>query len=216
MNSVYVKICGITSPDDLKIAVEAGTDAIGMVIDVPQSLRNISLTQAKQLIKRIPDSIETVAVTVPKDLNDLVKIYNELNPSFIQIHGLEHLQKEIRSELSNTQLIGTFQVKSDIDIEAIKKMAKYFDAIMLDSYVPGKSGGSGVTHNWKVSKKVRLALNPKHFFLAGGLTPDNVKAAIEIVKPFAVDVSTGVESSPGKKDRTKVFQFIKNAKEVEM
>jgi phosphoribosylanthranilate isomerase len=216
MNSVYVKICGITSPDDLQIAVEAGTDAIGMVIDVPQSLRNISLTQAKQLIKRIPDSIETVAVTVPKDLNDLVKIYNELNPTFIQIHGLEHLQKEIRSELSNTQLIGTFQVKPDIDIEAIKKMANYFDAIMLDSYVPGKSGGSGVTHNWKVSKKVRVALNPKHFFLAGGLTPDNVKAAIEIVKPFAVDVSTGVESSPGKKDRTKVFQFIKNAKEVEM
>ncbi|NVM53496.1 MAG: phosphoribosylanthranilate isomerase [Candidatus Helarchaeota archaeon] len=216
MSRVRVKICGITSLKDLKTAVEAGTDAVGMVVDVSQSPRNVSITQAKKLIEATPVFIDTVAVTIPENVAYLMKIYKELNPSFIQVHGLENSLGEIREKLSDAHLIGGIQVKSGLDIDYVVKITNYFDAILLDSFVPGKKGGSGVTHDWEISKRIKEAIHPKPLILAGGLTPQNIKTAINTVKPYAVDVSSGVEASPGIKDRTKVIEFIKNAKEVEI
>ena len=216
MRQVRVKVCGITSIADLEIAAEAGADAIGMVVEVPQSSRNISMSKAKELINATPLFVETVVVTVPENVNYLQRIQEELNPSGIQVHGLNHVIAEVRNKVKRSLLIGTVQAKSNLMIEEVVKIASYCDAILIDSFVPGKKGGSGVTHDWDISRRVREGIHPKPLILAGGLTPQNVKQAISLVKPFAVDVSSGVEASPGKKDRMKVIEFIKNAKEVEI
>ena len=214
MNRVRVKICGITSVKDLNIAIEAGADAIGMVVDVAQSPRNITITQAKEIIKATPLFIDTVVVTVPEDINYLVKLNQELKPRILQVHGLENLYKKIRDKLPYVQLFGAVRVKPGLNIEEVIKFTSYLDAILLDSYVPGKKGGSGVTHDWEISKRIKKAIAPTPLILAGGLTPQNIKKAINTVKPNGVDVSSGVEASPGIKDRDKVFEFVKNAKEV--
>jgi phosphoribosylanthranilate isomerase len=216
MSKVRVKICGITSFNDLKLAIEAGTDAIGMVVDVPDSPRNISIEKAKEIVDATPVFVDTVAVTVPKDVSHLENICKEINPTCIQIHGLESAHKQIQERLLDTRLIGTLKAKPDLKLEDIKKYTESYHAILLDSYVPGKNGGSGLTHDWEISKRIKIAIHPKPLILAGGLTPSNVRKAINTVKPYAVDVSTGVEMSPGKKDQAKVFEFIKNAKEVDL
>jgi len=101
-------------------------------------------------------------------------------------------------------------------IDEVLEVAKVSDAILMDSCLPGKYGGTGETHDWKLSRRVRDAIHPKPFVLAGGLTPENVEEAIRMVKPYAVDVSSGVESHPGIKDECKVFEFTKRAKGVEI
>nr|MDO8079554.1 phosphoribosylanthranilate isomerase [Candidatus Freyarchaeota archaeon] len=214
MSRVRVKICGITSTKDLLIAVDAGADAVGFVVDVFQSPRNLTINEAKEIIKSTPIFVETVVVTVPKDLNHLEKIQKELNPSSIQLHGLNQKYKEIRKSLPNTHLIGAIQAESHQAIYTAAEAADVLDAVLLDSHVPGKYGGTGKTHDWEISKRVREAIYPKPLILAGGLKPENVEEAIQRVKPYAVDVSSGVESQPGVKNPEKVFEFIKNAKGV--
>ncbi|MEM3587107.1 MAG: phosphoribosylanthranilate isomerase [Candidatus Jordarchaeaceae archaeon] len=214
MSRVRVKICGITSKKDLITAVESGADAVGFVVNVPQSPRNLSIDKAKEIIKAAPIFVETVVVTVANEINQLIKICRELNPSSIQIHGFKKYS-EIRRSLPDTHLIGAIQADAQA-LNNATEAAKILDAILLDSYVQGKYGGTGVTHDWNFSKLVRDAIHPKPLIIAGGLKPENVKEAIQIVKPYAVDVSSGVESQPGIKDPKKVYEFIKNAKEVEI
>jgi len=216
MSRVRVKICGITSYRDLLIAVKAGVDAIGLVVDAPQSPRNLPINKAKKLMKAIPVFVETVVVTASKNLIHLEKIFRELNPHIIQVHGLTHMHKEIRELLPDECLIGAIQVKTSLNVNTVVEAADTFDAILLDSYIPGRHGGTGKTHDWKLSRHIRDTIYPKPLILAGGLNPENVKEAIRVVKPYAVDVSSGVESLPGVKDREKVFEFVKNAKEVEI
>jgi phosphoribosylanthranilate isomerase len=213
MRRVRVKICGITSREDLQSSVNAGADALGFVVDVPWSPRNLTSTKAKMLIDATPIFVDTVVVTVPKNVSQLEKIYNELTPDFMQIHGLRNKYWEIRDRLPDSRIIGAIQVKPNLTIDEAVEEANLFDAILLDSYVPNVYGGTGKTHNWKTSKEVREAIHPKPLILAGGLKPDNVTKAISIVKPYAVDVSTGVESSPGKKEEKKIVQFIKKVEE---
>ena len=216
MSRVRVKICGITSQKDLFMAVEAGADAVGFVVETPQSPRNLSINKAKRLIKSVPIFVEAVIVTVPKNLSHLERIYRKLHPDVIQVHGMFYMGEKIRELLPDTRLIGVIQVKSDLDVNAIIKMVDVFDAVLLDTPAPDGCGGTGKVHDWKLSRRIRDAIYPKPSILAGGLRPENVKKAIRIVKPYAVDVSSGVELSPGVKDRKKVFEFIKNAKGIEV
>ncbi len=107
-------------------------------------------------------------------------------------------------------------MKSDRVVDEAVKAANAFDAVLVDSFVSGKFGGTGRVHDWELSKRVKRLIHPKPLILAGGLNPENVQDAVRAVQPYAVDVSTGVESQPGIKDSKKVFEFIKNAKEVEV
>jgi len=215
VSKIRVKICGVTSIKDLNIAVKAGADAVGFVVEVPQSPRNLSMKEAKKLVKATPIFVTSVVVSVPEDTIHLERIYRKLNPNIIQIHGLNNSYEEIRDKLPNARLIGAISAQSKLTLNEAVEAAKVFDAVLLDSHVQGKYGGTGCAHNWNLSRRVRMLINPKPLILAGGLNPDNVKEAIRTVKPYAVDVSSGVESSPGVKDRTKVIEFTKKAKEVE-
>jgi phosphoribosylanthranilate isomerase len=215
MSRVRVKICGITSLKDLLMAVETGADAVGFVVDVPQSPRNLSLGKVKELMEATPIFVQTVVVTVPEDFSHLEKICEDLNPDAIQIHGLNSSYTKIQERHPGTQLVGAIQAKPGFDVENVVGMADISDAVLLDSYSPDKYGGTGRTHDWELSRRVRETISPKPLILAGGLKPENVKQAADVVKPYAVDVSSGVESFPGIKDQNKVLQFIRNAQEVE-
>lgn len=219
MRGVKVKVCGITREEDLTTAVDAGADAVGFVVGVTSSARNLTLKRAKELMKLTPVFVDNVAVTVPDNRDTLIKIYGKLKPDAIQIHG-ENLPEAstLRWKLSDVHLIKAVHVDPDPDavMKSALKASKSFDAVLLDSLAPGSHGGTGVIHNWELSKRIKEAIHPKPLILAGGLKPENVGEAIHIVQPYAVDVSSGVELCRGIKDPKKVFEFVKNAREASL
>ncbi|MEM2972270.1 MAG: phosphoribosylanthranilate isomerase [Candidatus Bathyarchaeia archaeon] len=216
MRIVKVKICGITNEEDLRMVCNMGADAVGFVVGVPSSPRNLTMEKAEKLVRLVPVFVKSVVVTVPKTIEDVLIVYERLKPNAIQIHGEETPNaKTLQEKMLGTSLIRAVSVKSRETVDKVAaEETKFFDAVLLDSYSPRKYGGTGMVHNWELSKKVREAIHPKPLILAGGLTPENVKDAIQTVKPYAVDVSTGVESKPGVKDPEKVEAFIKNAKNI--
>lgn len=214
MSKVRVKVCGITSLRDLSIAVEAGVDAVGFIVGVPESPRNLSMKEAEKLISRTPVFVETVVVSVPSSLKRLEEICRKLNPHSVQVYGLNRLNGHFREISHQTRLIGVVNVKPGLKVDEVVKDSREFDAVLLDSHLPGKYGGTGRTHDWSFSRQVRDAIYPKPLILAGGLTADNVEEAIRSVKPYAVDVSSGVESRPGVKDRKKVLEFVRKVRRV--
>jgi phosphoribosylanthranilate isomerase len=214
MNAVRVKICGITRKEDLDAAVAAGADAVGFVVCVAPSPRNIALEKAEKLIRQVPPFVKSVLVTVPRGIDEF-EMYEKLNPDAIQIHGENlHAAASIRLKIPNTLLIGAVNAHLTNALDVVSRAAKLFDAVLLDSFDNGRYGGTGIVHDWKLSKRVKQAIHPKPLILAGGLTPENVAEAVRTVQPYAVDVSSGVELQPGIKDHKKISKFIKNAKDV--
>jgi phosphoribosylanthranilate isomerase len=213
MTKVRVKICGITRKEDLDAAAAAGADAVGFVVGVASSPRNISLTEAETLIRQVPPFVKSVLVTVPESLTELAETCEALNPDAVQIHG-ENLQDvgSVRGKLPNMLTIGAVKANAAGAVEDAVKTAKVFDAVILDSFVQGKHGGTGIIHDWKVSKRIKQVVYPKPLILAGGLNPENVAEAVRTVEPYGVDVSSGVERQPGVKDNQKMVEFVKNAK----
>ncbi len=215
MRTVKVKICGITRKEDLEAASTAGTDAVGFVVNTPFSPRNISLEKAEKLIAQVPPFVKNVAVVVPTSINELVKIKEVLAPDVFQIHG-DNLSDyaSIRAKIPRTLLIRAINADPNRATALALQASKEYDTVLVDSFVKGKLGGTGIVHDWELSKRVKQAIHPKRLILAGGLNPENVAEAISKVKPYAVDVSSGVEISPGKKDKNKVREFIENAKDA--
>ena len=217
MRKVRVKICGITREEDLAVAVAAGADAVGFLVGVPSSPRNLTLERAERLLKQVPVFVDSVVVTVPDSIDSLVKIYNRLRPTAIQIHGEKTFQASvIRSKIRDVHLIKTVYAKTGNVTAAVIEDSKAFDAILLDSFTKEQYGGTGVVHDWELSRQIKQTIEPTPLILAGGLKPENVKEAILTVQPYAVDVASGVELRPAVKDPKKVLAFIENAKEVRM
>ncbi len=220
-----VKICGIKNTEDVRFTVNAGADAIGCVIDVPKSPRNIDIHQAKKIFDLLPPFVSSVAVLVPKKVNEIIKIVDLLQPDAVQIHGnnigfREH--EGLSSVLKSTKLIQSISVDvitgktnyiCNDPVKASEIISKVVDAIHIDSLVPGMAGGTGISYNWAIAKNIKQKVDVP-IILAGGLNSSNVANAIQIVKPFAVDTSSGVEASQGVKSQRKIFDFIKKAKEV--
>lgn len=217
MRRVRVKICGITRKEDLASAVTAGADAVGFVVGVVSSPRNLALDHAEKLMRQVPIFVEKVAVTTIENVDSLVSIYERLRPDSLQIHGKRVLNAStLLKRMPNARLIKAVSVKNGNVNEADLRATEPFHAVLLDSFVQGKEGGTGIVHNWELSKRIKQTIHPKPLILAGGLKPENVQKAIRIAQPYAVDVSSGVELSPRIKAPRKVFDFINNAKEVTM
>ncbi len=215
MRRVRVKICGITREEDLALAVAAGADAVGFLINVPSSPRNLTMERCERLLKQVPVFVDSVLVTVPEGVESLVKIYDRLKPTAIQIHGEKLCDaSSIRQKMVGARLIKTTYVRAAMVTSQVREDSKAFDAILLDSFARGKHGGTGRVHDWKLSRQIKQIIEPTPVILAGGLKPENVKDAILAVQPYAVDVATGVESRKAVKDPKKVQEFIENAKEV--
>jgi phosphoribosylanthranilate isomerase len=202
--SVKVKICGITNAPDALAAVKAGADLLGFMF-YEASPRNISLHTAAEIARLLPPFVVKVGVFVDADEDLVMRAIGDCSLNLLQFHGDETPEYCAQFGLMSMK---AFRIR---DVESLTALPAYpTEAWLLDAFVKGKPGGTGEKFNWN------LALEAKKFgkpiFLAGGLTPANVAAAIEKVQPYGVDVSSGVEASPGKKDPAKVKAFIKAAK----
>jgi len=200
---VKVKICGITSLEDARMAVDAGADALGFVF-YDKSPRNINPLEAAQIIAKLPPFIQTVGLFVNEEIEKINWTADYCGLDLVQLHGDETPEECLEV---NRRVIKAFRMQSIVSIEPLKKYQ--VSGYLLDAWSPDAYGGTGKTFNWEMAA---AASQYGRIILAGGLCPENVAEAIREVRPYAVDVSSGVESEPGKKDRNKVQEFIKFAK----
>lgn len=210
-----IKICGIKTENDLAAAINSGADAVGFITDVPvDSPRKITLAEASRLILKVPVFVTTVLVIMPENAHQAVRMIQAARPVAVQIHNALPLSELVKIKETGVKLIKTIQVyrdsKADIILKQIKELFGVADAILLDTALDGRTGGTGVPHNWEVSSKIVLNADIP-VILAGGLKPENVREAVRCVRPYAVDTASGVETA-GKKDEKKVMDFINNAR----
>lgn len=204
-----IKICGITNYEDAKAAVKLGVDMLGFIF-YKKSPRYIKPEDARDIIKQLPDNIESVGVFVNEDYHELKKAKEIAGFETYQLHGDE--TPEFCSGLKGNY-IKAIRIKNNIDI--INSLLFDTNKLLFDTFAEGEFGGTGKIFNWKLLSKTEL--DDKFVILSGGLTPENVSEAILTAKPDAVDVSSGVEKKPGIKDHNKIKLFIeavKNATEI--
>jgi phosphoribosylanthranilate isomerase len=204
--SVKVKICGITNVADALAAAAAGADMIGLMF-AEKSPRLISLATAVEIHRALPPFVLRVGVFVnpPEDL--VLRALGECGLSLLQFHGDE--TSEFCTQFGAMSL-KAFRIQNAESLAALENY--HTDAFLLDAHSKNGLGGTGETFNWDLAVDAQKFGKP--IFLAGGLTPDNVAEAVRKVQPFAVDVSSGVESAPGKKDVAKVRAFIEAVRAV--
>ena len=209
-----VKVCGITSLEEAELCVNAGADALGFLVGITHLAEDkIDKEDARDIIKRIPPYISTVAVTHLIDADEVIKLCRFLSVSTVQIHNSMSVSeiKKIREKLPATKIIKTFHIDSHLSMDELSRYVGIADAFLLDTRTETRLGGTGLTHDWNVSSEIVRTVDAP-FILAGGLTPKNLKDALQTVFPlFGVDVNSGVETN-GKKDFEKVKDFIDEAK----
>ena len=211
-----VKICGLMRPKDIEVAADYGADAVGFVVGTPISRRNLKMDEAKKLIKHAPVFISSVAVTATSDPKVLQKIVTKLHPDALQVHGCDlRIMDNIRKTNPGLAIILATPIRDAESISEAEMTVKYSEAVLAESPNQFGTGGTGRTHNWKLTVQLRNRIYPHPLILAGGLTPNNVRTAINEVGPYGVDVSSGVERTIGVKDYRKMKEFIKRAKETE-
>jgi phosphoribosylanthranilate isomerase len=222
METVRVKICGITNEEDLYLCVKSGVDALGFVVEYPVDVPwNIPRGRARELMQKVPPFVAVTAV-VGGEMEHILSIADFTMPDVMQLHGEESLRETdmLVKELSKrgVRVIKALRINIEEDLKALTVMetAKRFastgiSALLLDSKTSDMPAGTGMPFNWEIAKQVRDAVDVP-LIIAGGLNSGNVRDAIKSIKPFAVDVISGVERSPGRKDKRKVQEFIRAVK----
>ena len=200
---IRVKICGITNLEDALAAAELGADAVGFVL-YPNSPRYLKPAQAKLIIDQLPPFVTSVGVFANQAAEEIRRMMEECGFDLVQLQGDE--SPEFCWRLGS-RVVKAIRVK---DHGSLKQMAEYsVRAFVLDTYRENQLGGTGERFDWDLAVQARSF---GRIVLAGGLTPENVRDAIRKVQPYGVDVSTGVEKYLGKKDHSKIENFIKQAK----
>lgn len=200
MKRVRVKFCGMTRTEDVRVAVAAGADAIGLVL-TPRSKRHVDVRFARELRNAIPPYVTAVALFMDDEPGWIAEAIAAVQPDLLQFHGAETALECTRYGCRYVKAIGMASAA-----DPLAAIVEHPDAtgFLLDSHAAGERGGSGRAFDWS---RVPQATN-RPLILAGGLTCDNVGAAVRAVRPYAVDVSSGIESSPGVKDTQKMRRFI--------
>ena len=198
-----VKICGITRGEDAQHAVDAGADAIGLVF-YDKSPRCVSNEQASQISRMIPAFVSRVALFKDADQAFVKSVLAQVEIDLLQFHGSETVAYCEQFERPYIKAIGMRGLEHDADfLISSAETFRSAKALLLDGHAPGEAGGSGESFDWAAVSSI-----DKPVVLAGGLTVENVHQAIDLVHPYAVDVSSGVESSPGTKDKDKIAAFM--------
>ncbi len=200
-----IKICGITNVADALLAAELGANALGFIF-YPKSPRAITPAAARQIIAQLPPLVLSVGVFVNEDAAIVLEVAEMVRLDWLQLHGEETPDY---CRYLNRNVIKAIRVQ---DRESLAQMSPYqriVRAFLLDTYAPGQKGGTGRTFDWSLAK---AAQQYGPVILAGGLQPDNVAAAIAAAAPQAVDVASGVEAAPGKKDPEKLRAFFRAAR----
>ncbi len=201
-----IKICGLTREEDVDVSVREGADAVGFISGF-ESPRSVSIERAGELIRMVPPFVDSVLVTRSEIVEANADKIARIGPSAIQLYGRVPHPLALKERLGvklilphpmNGLAVGTSDTEG-------------YDALLADTYANGVVGGTGQTSDWDECRKLRDAVAPLPFILSGGLRPENVAKAISRVRPYAIDVSSGVEASPGVKDHSKVRAFVAQA-----
>jgi phosphoribosylanthranilate isomerase len=206
---LLVKICGITNWPDAKAACDAGADMLGFNF-YEKSLRRVSTVEAATMRAKLPSGVQAVGLFVNAKPTEINSLHAFVRFTAAQLHGDE--TPSVVSEVSRTvPVIKAFRVAADFPLSTLDKYHDAF-AFLLDGSRAGQFGGTGSGADWNVARR---AVAGHRIMLAGGLTPENVGAAIRSVRPYAVDVASGVESKPGKKDHARIKEFIDEVRRTE-
>lgn len=201
----WIKICGITRVEDALEAASLGIDAVGFVF--APGPRKVDPSIVREISQRLSNSVLRVGVFVNQDSSEVDQIITECGLTALQFHGDEPPEYCQRFFLP---IIKAIRIKG---LESLKEVERFPRAtLLLDTFCPVKAGGTGVPFPWEIALKAK---ERRDIILSGGLNPGNVGAAIESVSPFGVDVSSGVESMPGKKDLSKMVQFVKEVRKAD-
>jgi len=204
--TVRIKICGITNEEDALAAARFGADALGFIF--APSPRRIAPEKARQIIKVLPPLVQTVGVFVDEDLGEVSSVAEMCGLDILQFHGSESADY---CDSFDRRVIKAIRLRNPHDIKSLAKYDGVVQALLLDTYLPDKVGGTGMTFNWEWALE---AGKYGRIILAGGLSPENVATAISIVKPYGVDASSSLEQSPGVKDHEKIMQFIAEVRQA--
>ncbi len=198
-----VKICGITNSEDAKLAVDMGADILGFIF-YDKSPRNVSPEVVAQIVSELPIVVGAAGVFVNEEFDTVKEIVEKCNLSWVQLSGDETPEYCEQFKFINVRTVKTIHVRG---IEELEKTNNYpTDAVLLDSYVDGKYGGTGKQFDWDMLKSV-LAYIDKRIFISGGVGPQNIREAYEMML-YGVDICSGVESEPGKKDPKKLKELF--------
>ena len=204
--TVRIKICGITNEEDALAAARFGADALGFIF--APSPRRIAPEKARQIIKVLPPLVQTVGVFVDEDLGEVSSVAEMCGLDILQFHGSESADY---CDSFDRRVIKAIRLRNPHDIKSLAKYDGVVQALLLDTYLPDKAGGTGMTFNWQWAVEARKY---GRIILAGGLSPENVAAAVSLVKPYGVDASSSLEQSPGIKDHEKIRQFIERVRQT--
>jgi len=210
-----IKICCINSIDEAKTAIEFGAAAIGLVAKMPSGPGPIPDDCIKQIAMTVPPPIGTFLLTSETSVNEIIKHHQRTNTNTIQIVDLLSVgtYSQLKTALPSVKIVQVIHVIDEKSVDLAVKISEHVDALLLDSGNPylkiKELGGTGRVHNWNLSRLIRNK-SKCPIFLAGGLNSENVKQAIEVVQPFAIDVCSGVRTD-GKLDMQKLMDFIYNA-----
>lgn len=205
MNRVRVKICGLTRDEDVRVAVGCGADAIGFLFT--ESPRRISVESAIRLCSYVPKGVLRVGLFLDQDRSEIDRVVSSVPLDILQFHGSETEQECSAYGLPWLKAVAMENAESALQAELDYPGAS---GLLLDSHAPGQRGGSGEVFDWSLSRPLS-----KPVWLAGGLSADNVSQAIRTVRPYAVDVSSGVETAPGIKDANRITAFFKAVRKIE-
>jgi phosphoribosylanthranilate isomerase len=206
MMRTRVKVCGITSPEDALAAAELGVDAIGLVF-YPKSPRYVEASRASEIIAALPPFVSTVALFMDAQAAAIRSVLDQVPVDVLQFHGDECPADCVQYGRPYFKAIG---MKGNTNIQSYAATYPHAQGYLLDSHAPGEAGGTGQSFAWGEMPEL-----PRAMILAGGLRPENVAEAVRSVRPYAVDVSSGVESSPGIKDKSLMKAFISEVRKAD-
>jgi len=210
MARTRIKLCGITNQNDVAMAAAMGVDALGFIF-AAKSPRVVSPEQVREIIARTPPFVDAVGVFVNHDPEAIVEIIKRCGLTFAQLHGDESPDycRKLAENVRPCRLIKAFRVHAETDEDDFAPYQEVVSAFLLDTWHPALRGGSGESFDWRRIASFNLC---RPCILAGGLTPDNIDMAIRQARPFAVDVNSGVEDEPRRKNQGKLERLINQAR----
>ena len=207
---MWVKICGITQPSQGQTIAQLGASALGFIC-VSASPRYVTIPQIQAVTNALSTPVEYIGVFADATVEEIIQVVKQTQLTGVQLHGKESAEfcDRLRQFLPKIKLIKALRIKTAEDLQQAMDYIDFVDQLLLDAYHPQQLGGTGKTLNWQSLQQ----FNPRcPWLLAGGLTPDNIQSALNMIHPDGIDLSSGVERSPGNKDLTKVAQLFENLK----
>lgn len=204
---VKVKVCGITNPEDARVAAETGADAVGLLF--AESPRRVDLERAREVSSTLPDGVLRVGVFVNERPEEVLRIAGEVGLDYAQLHGDESPEDVAAVRRKGLAVIKALRVRDEGSLAALEDYGA--DFFLLDAYSGRARGGTGETFDWGLARNVRGYAN---ILVSGGLTPENVRAAVKFFEPYGVDASSSLEDAPGDKNAGKVRRFVGAAKSL--